>query len=758
MESAAMTFEFGQYQIAVITASIVRISARASPTPSYAVVGDAIPVAVTITRTTSFLSLSTTAMQVVVDQAGHVDAFAPDGTPLVCDYRQQRIPLARDISEEQAELVQAEGHHVTKAVDSAPVSVVKAIHANEHFYGLGDKTGFLDKRGYVYENWNTDEPSQLEETTRIYKSIPFVIGLHDGHPYGLFFDNTYHSRFDLGHENPEYFVYSAEDGVLDYYLIAGPTMAEVVTNYTYLTGRTPLPQKWTLGYQQSRFSYKTAQEVRQIANHFRQLALPIDAIHLDIDYMDGYRVFTIDPRRFPDMPALANELRQQGIKLVSIIDPGVKEDPNYPIYQQGVAKHLFALAPDGQPYINEVWPGRAAYPDFGQAKTRQWWADNQRFLVDHGISGVWNDMNEPASFKGPIADDAIFHDENRLSHIDQMHNVYGHNMAKATYAGLKTATGKRPFVITRAAYAGTQRYSTVWTGDNRSSWAHLQMAIPQLCNLGLSGFSFCGTDIGGFLADTSAELLIRWVQAALFSPLLRNHSCAGTRLQEPWQFDDTTLTIYRDYLKLRYRLIDYLYDLMAAGEHTGLPVMRPLVLADASDEHLANLNDEYLVGSDLLAAPVVTPSTTTRLIYLPAGTWIDYWTHLEYAGQQYLQVDAPLDRLPLFVRANSILPIRPASDHVDVAAETSLTFQVWGSQGEYDHYQDNGEDFAYQGGAYNRYHVRATADAASITLTHQGYAHPYQAITVRGSFGEQVFTYDAATHQYQHDLSPHWLP
>lgn len=745
----------GDLTLTMLTPTIVHVQQPPLATHSYAVVGDkAKPTEIVIDQSAQQVSVSSDALKVVADDAGHVDAFLPDGTALVQDFRGGRVPLFRDMTAEQKALVEAEGHVLADAPGLAAVEVVKELHADEHFYGLGDKTGFLDKRGYVYDNWNTDEPNQIEEQTKIYKSIPFVIGLHGGHAYGLFFDNPYPSHFDLGKESPDYFYYSAAAGGVDYYLMVGASVADVVSNYTYLTGRTPLPQKWTLGYQQSRFSYFTEAQVQGIADKMRALHLPCDVIHLDIDYMDGYRVFTVDPKKFPDLKAMAKRLKTQGFKLVTIIDPGVKVDPHYHIYQAGKTQGLFATTPEGKAYVNRVWPGKAVYPDFGREKTREWWAHNQQFLTDQGVSGVWNDMNEPAGFDGELPDDTEFYDEDTPSTIRHMHNVYGHNMARATYAGLKKLTGKRPFVITRAAYAGTQKYATVWTGDNRSSWAHLQWALPQLGNLAMSGFSFAGTDIGGFLADCTPELLTRWVQAAVFSPLFRNHSCIGSRMQEPWQFDEATLNAYRKMLNLRYQLIDYLYDLFAQGEQDGLPVLRPLVMHYSTDPEVFNLNDELLVGRDLLMAPIVTPGSTHRMVYLPAGQWVNYFTGKCYLGGQHIVVHAGYDELPLFVRSGAVLPLRPVSDHVDVAAETTITFKLFGDAaigGTYCHYQDNGEDFAYQTGEYNLYHVSFADDGEPVVaLSHHGYQPVYQTITlIKADQTQTLLHWDEAREAYK---------
>ncbi|KRK73994.1 TIM-barrel domain-containing protein [Lacticaseibacillus nasuensis] len=738
-------------RISFITAEIVRVQSLQAPgRASVAVLPkreQTTPITVTQGET---LTLASSALTIRVDAAGHVDAYDSVGTPLVIDYRGEMTPLKRDMDAAKSALVEAEGHSLPAAPAAAKLQVVKQLRADEHFYGLGDKTGWLDKRGYVYDNWNTDDGRpHLEDITRLYKSIPFLLGLVHDRAYGLFFDNPYPSHFDLGKESSAYFYYSAAGGELNYYIIGGAGLTDVVRNYTYLTGRTPLPQKWTLGYQQSRFSYETEGAVRDVATHLRELHLPADAIHLDIDYMDGFRVFTVDSHKFPDMKKLTADLLNVGLKTVTIIDPGVKVDPDYAIYKEGIKQHAFATTPKGEVYVNQVWPGDAVYPDFGQSRVRRWWAKNQQILTDLGVSGVWNDMNEPASFRGELPDDTVFSDDDEPSTALAMHNQYAHNMDQATFEGLREQTGKRPFVITRAAYAGTQRYSTVWTGDNRSSWSNLQLLIPQLCNLGLSGFAIAGTDIGGFLGDTTAELLVRWLEAGLFSPLLRNHSCAGTRMQEPWQFDEQTLDLYRQNLQLRYQLIDYLYDLLEAGTRTGLPVMRPLVLHYPDDPQVTDLSSEYLVGQQLLVAPVLMPGETARSVYFPAGDWLDFTTGKHYAGRQTALVQAPLGHLPLFVHADTLLPLRPASEWVDPTTETTLTFKLFGSRGECEHYQDNGSDYAYQQGAYNRYLVKVNATGqASVTFLHRGVT-PYQHVTVQTPTQTLQFQLNAAGNQYE---------
>ena len=581
------------------------------------------------------------------------------GKLVLSDYEKARKKSEKNPYEDLA-IAELEGHTVGKDEEKTDsVTIIKKLGKDDAIYGLGDKPGCLNKRGYSYVNWNTDDPApHVDSFKSLYKSIPFFIVLGDEYCYGIFADNTYKTTFDFGYENTDYYFVEHEKGELDYYFMPGNDMAEVVGLYTSLTGTTPLYQRWIYGSHQSRWGYYTQDEVLDIADKFRELDIPCDVIHMDIDYMNGYRVFTFDDKKFPDVKGLSEKLADRGVKLISIIDPGVKKDEDYFMYKEGMEMDAFAHDTDGSVYENAVWPGTSVFPDFTKQSVRSWWGDKTKILLEHGISGIWNDMNEPASFRGELPQDVVFHDEERTTNHAEMHNVYGHYMSRATFEGLQKLSDKRPFVITRAAYAGTQKYATVWTGDNQSLWSHLQMMVPQLCNLGMSGFAFAGTDIGGFGADTTPELLTRWIEAAVFSPLFRNHSCQGTRRQEPWQFDDQVVGIYRKYVKMRYRFLPYLYDLFYQGEQTGLPVMRPLVLHYPKDPETYNLNGEFLVGENLLVAPVLEQGATKKMVYLPEGEWYDYWTGEKITGGKYFLRDAPIDLCPMYLKEGTMIPMK----------------------------------------------------------------------------------------------------
>lgn len=661
----------------------------------------------------------------------YVDFYKIDGTLLCKDYRGVR--KSRNVlSEEFMDLMAKEGHQTKAEASDYEVQVIKELEGDECFYGLGDRTGFLNKKGYEYEMWNTDDPSpHVDSFKTLYKTIPFFITLKTDCVYGIFFDNTNRSYFDMGKESTKYYYFATDGGNLDYYFFAGESIANIISEYTKLTGTANRPQLWSLGYHQSRWGYETESDVRNLAKNFRNYQIPCDTIHLDIDYMDSYKVFSWNQNAYEDPKKMIKDLSEDGFKIVTIIDPGVKVEEGYPIYDEGVEKDYFVKTKEGDIYVNQVWPGDSVYPDFGREDVRNWWGDNQKFLLEHGVRGVWNDMNEPASFNGEIPDDVVFSDEERKATHGEMHNVYGHLMSKATYEGLKKHDNRRPFVITRACYAGSQKYTTAWTGDNHSIWAHLQMAIPQLCNLSLSGMGYVGTDIGGFGSDTTSELLARWVQMGCFSPLFRNHSNKGTIQQEPWQFGQETMDIYRKYVELRYVFLPYLYDLFVTGEQTGLPVLRPLVLHYEKDTKVHELNDEFLVGECILVAPITMQGATNRMVYLPEGTWVDYHTKEVIEGGKYFIAKAPIDICPMYMKAGSILPNYPIQQYVGEKNISTLILDVYQGVGSYEHYQDDGESFDYENGIYNTYQFTITEDHIfKAELTYNGYDKVYDSFVV----------------------------
>lgn len=737
-----ISFVGGQIIMKVILPGIVNFFASVGGQPRFSTVIDnlnAEDCTFTVTQKQDRIQVITDLLRIEISDDFKVDIYDRQGTALCQDYRGARAPFVRRGG--NWAVAAEEGHQLAVDYGVCKLEIIKKLDGNTFFYGLGEKTGHLNKRGYHYKMWNTDNPKpHVESFDTLYKSIPFFIGLKDKQAFGIFFDNTFETHFDMGKENGEYYYFGAVDGNLDYYFIFGPEMKEVVAGYTRLTGRTPLPQRWALGYQQCRWAYVPEDRLMEIAGNFRKKKIPCDVLYLDIDYMDAYRVFTWDKEKFPKPEQMLSRLKAQGFKVVTIIDPGVKKDKGYSVYEEGLARNYFITDKDGIPYVNKVWPGDSLYPDFTNAATRKWWAEKQKLMVDYGVDGIWNDMNEPASFQGPLPDDVLFDNDGVPAEHREVHNVYGHYMAKATYEGLKEYTDKRPFIVTRACFAGTQKYASVWTGDNFSFWEHLRMSIPMLMNLSISGMSFCGTDVGGFSFDCTAELLSRWVQVGCFTPLFRNHSSIMTRDQEPWAFDERTEEINRKYINLRYRLIPYLYDLFWHGEESGLPVIRPLVMHYQEDECTYEMNDQFLCGENILVAPVAEQGKTARMVYLPAGdSWVDYWTKEVMAGGQYVVKEAPLDICPVYIKQGSIVPNYPVQNYLGEKIIEQLILDLYPGNlaTRYIHYQDDGESFAYKNGTYNSYGFSMSSEKnkaliqIDIDKLHSGYEQVYRGFVLK---------------------------
>lgn len=583
---------------------------------------------------------------------------------------------------------------------------------NAAIYGLGETTGYLNKRGERYTMWNSDvfDP-HVPDMESLYQSIPFLIQHTEWGSFGLFIDDPGRMIVDL-REEPDAYSVQTENGEIDLYVIAGPKLKDVVSGFTELTGKMQLPPLWSLGYQQSRFSYMNQDEVLELAHTFREKQIPCDVIYLDIHYMDEYKVFTFDPVRFPDPQGMIQELKTMGIRIVPIVDPGVKVEQGYEPYEQGVDQGYFCEKPDGEPFVGNVWPGASVFPDFTDEAVREWWGALHRFYVDHGITGVWNDMNEPSVFNSATKTmdaDVLHQNGGNVKTHGEIHNLYGMLMSKATYEGLdRLLGGERPFVLTRAGYAGIQRYAAVWTGDNRSYWEHMELFMSMGMNLGLSGVPFTGADIGGFMHHASGELLVRWTQLGAFTPFFRNHSAIETRRQEPWTFGVQVEAICRKYIELRYRMLPYLYSLFHSSTMDGLPIMRPLVLEYPDDSRTFQLADQFLLGANVLVAPVCRPGREVRTVYLPDRIWYDFWTGTRYTGGQHVMANAPLDTLPLYVKGGAIVPFTSVRQHTEEAKWTDLNIQVYGLgdsgqiaevSGSFTLYEDDGISDAYKQGA-----------------------------------------------------------
>lgn len=587
------------------------------------------------------------------------------------------------------------------------VCCVKASHINEHYYGFGEKTGPLDKRGWDTVNWNTDASGKHDDSTRsLYQSTPFFIGLNDKKAYGIFFDNTYRTYFNMAKENQDYYYFCSEGGILTYYFMYGPMIKDVVEEYTSLTGRMNMPPLWALGYQQCRWSYYPERRVMEIARTFRDEKIPCDTIYLDIDYMDGYRVFTHDKERFPDFKGMIDRLHGMGFKVVTIIDPGVKQDERYDIYNEGIEKGYFTKDRDGKVFVGKVWPDESCFPDFSREDVRKWWGSLSTRLLEDGVDGIWNDMNEPSEFVSDtktLPEDLIHENGGKPVTHAAFHNLYGMMMDQGTlegYMGYKKNT--RPFLLSRSGFSGIQRISAVWTGDNMSLWEHLRLSIPMNCNFGLSGVSFIGNDVGGFGGNGNEELLTRWTEVGVFLPMFRNHSSVKTTDQEPWAFGKKTEDYCRRYIRMRYALLPHLYNLLRQSCNTGSPVIRPLVYEFQDDENAYAIDDEFMFGDSILVAPVMECKKTDRDVYLPEGQWIDIWSRKAIEGGRHIHVEAPIDVIPVFVKCGSIVPAWDAANYVGEKENTALHLYIYpGDVCRYSYYEDDGKTFDYRDGKYS---------------------------------------------------------
>lgn len=604
----------------------------------------------------------------------------------------------------------------------------KQIAADEHFYGFGERTGLLDKRSEVKTNWTVDALDYNSLTDEMYQAIPFFIALRPEVGYGIFFNTTCWSQFDIGAEQPGVWRLETHDSELDYYIIYGPEPANILRTYTHLTGRMPLPPKWALGYHQCRWSYESETVVRELAREFRARQIPCDVIHLDIDYMRGYRVFTWSPKRFPHPEQLLSDLARDGFKTVTIIDPGVKYEPeaDYQVFEQGAEHDYFVRKSDGQVFHGYVWPDKAVFPDFLRSDVRQWWGNWHKDLTSIGVAGIWNDMNEPAINERPFGDggkhiwfplDAPQGPADEQTTHAEAHNLYGLMMARASSEGLeRLRPTERSFVLTRSGYAGIQRWSSVWMGDNQSLWEHLEISLPMLCNMGLSGVAFVGCDVGGFAGNATAELFARWIQVGMLYPLMRGHSAMTTAQHEPWVFGDRIEQICREYINLRYQLLPYFYTLFWEAATTGAPILRPLVYHFPNDLKTYELYDQVLLGSSLMAAPVYRPGIEYRAVYLPQGTWYDWWSGERYEGPTNILAHAPLERMPLYVKAGAIIPMGPVMQHVDERPLDQLTLRIWRGTGEWTFYEDDGNTFEYKNGDWATTAYRVNTDGQQVTV------------------------------------------
>lgn len=588
------------------------------------------------------------------------------------------------------------------------VKMSKSSKDGECFYGLGDKATQMNLKGKRLENFATDQYAYQKDQEPLYKVVPFYIGLHNKQSYGIFFDNTFRTFFDFCQERRNVSSFWAEGGEMNYYFIYGPQMQDVVTTYTDLTGKPELPPLWVLGYHQCKWSYYPESKVKEITSKFRELKIPCDAIYLDIDYMEGFRCFTWNKNYFPDPKRMIAELAEDGFKTIVIIDPGIKIDKDYWVYQEALDKDYFCKRADGPYMKGKVWPGECNFPDYTNPVVREWWAGLFKELIsDIGVKGVWNDMNEPAVMEVPNKtfpmDVRHVYDGNPCSHR-KAHNIYGTQMARATYHGVKRFTyPKRPFVITRSAYSGAQRYTSSWTGDNVATWEHLWIANIQVQRMSISGMGFTGSDIGGFAEQPTGELYARWIQLGVFHPFCRTHSSGDHGNQEPWAFDEEVINITRKFVSLRYQLLPYLYTMFWQYIEEGIPMLKPLVYYDQEDTQTHYRNDEFIFGNQILVCPILEPNAVGRRMYIPRGEWYNYWTNEFSTGGREVWIDTKFDEIPVFVKAGAIIPKYPVQQYVGELEFDELTLDLYFKNGKEKSvvYEDAQDGYDYKKGRYS---------------------------------------------------------
>lgn len=687
------------------------------------------------------ISIRSGRLEVRVGRADATVSFhGPTGETFGADARPM---LARAVNAAATRLRPTEQATLPVGPARAEVELRKRMAPGEVYYGFGQRIGHLDRRGRVLTNWTVDpEAGHSRSHDNLYQSHPVFLALRPGLAWGAFMHSSWYSQFDVGATEPDELRFSTLGGELDYFVFLGPTPAEVVERLTWLTGRPLLPPLWALGYHQSRWSYMNEEIMRGLVDQFRARRIPLDATHFDIDYMDGYRDFTWNPERFPDPAGLIAHLRERGCRAVTIVDPGVKADldSDYRVARKGLAEGHFLKHADGSPFVGYCWPDAVFFPDFASAEARQWWGEQHSPLLEAGVAGIWNDMNEPAVFERPFSEGASEQSPMPLdlpqgtpdepaTHAE-LHNLYGLLMSRSTFEGLQALRPDvRPWVLTRSGYTGVQRYAAAWMGDNSSWWEHLDSSLPQLMSMGMSGVPHVGVDIGGFFENCTPELYARWVSLGTFYPFMRTHSAVDTRQQEPWSFGPEVEEIARRAIRLRYRLLPYIYTLAHRAHRSGEPMLRPLAFDFPDDTRSYHVDDQAMFGPALLIAPICRPGVDHRSVYLPAGRWYELKTGARLQGGGCVLAPAPLGEVPVYVRGGSILTL--GNERLSTSEPlTELSVEVYPADGTSDWrlIEDDGVSFSYAhgGSAETAVRVEPAEDRVRVQLdARQGSYRPH---------------------------------
>lgn len=609
------------------------------------------------------------------------------------------------------------------------------MQGGERYFGLGEKWGPFEKSGVKTRFYNTDvwavfDRAQVRrgDCDPLYGSIPYVVIERGGLYLGILVDSPWPvfmelppSRTGAPRESAKqvWLGLGALDGAPSVYVIVGPSLAELTRKLQRLVGTTSRPPLWALGHHQCRWGYRGAADLNALDRAFDKHEIPCDGLWLDIDYMRGYRVFTLEPAHLPRPAATLEALKRRGRRVVAILDPGVKREPGYSVYDEGLRQGHFCLTREQQPFVGLVWPGETVFPDFATAKTRTWWASHVADFAAHGFSGFWLDMNEPAT--GAVDPSAMWFDGGRQPHASY-HNHYALGMAQASHAGLLQCSPEcRPFLISRACAPSISRYAAVWTGDNCSNEAHLGLSIPTTLNLALSGVPFNAPDVPGFGDDADADLLARWYKAGFLFPFLRNHSCAGTKRQEPWAFSARSLAVARHFIRLRYRLLPYLYSLFQRQESIGEAILRPLFYDFVGEPELFDVDDQFMVGPALMQAPLLSRKLTTRAVRLPRGAWFEAHSGRWREGGCVVRAHETSGSTPLYVREGYMIPMLTAIGRHTQSPMNEIELHVFLrprsiKQASVEYESDDGISFAYRSGVSSRFDAIARVRGSELSV------------------------------------------
>lgn len=597
-------------------------------------------------------------------------------------------------------------------------------------FGLGDKMNYLNKVGYEYESWATDDSKHHDESFKsLYKAINYLLINNKNQYIGIFFPSTYKYHFDICKQNPNQIVVSNDNADQDFYIFINEDVKKITSAYSYLVGHPYFIRYKMLGNNQSRFTYKSSEEVMKVVSSYYDNDLPLDYIHLDIDYMDGFRDFTVNKTNYPSLKDLTLNMKEKGVELVVINDAGIKVDSNDKMYDFLAKNKLFGHI-DNQIYVNTVWPGESAFPNYFDNKCKTFINKvAEQFVEENNISGIWNDMNEPASFHGELPLEVDFSYQNRKLLNEEAHNVYAEHMIKSLI-GIYEKKNLRPYLFSRAAFATTAKYAFVWNGDNASLWHHLKLSIPQILSMSLSNFMINGVDIGGFNEDITKELLIRWIESATFTPFMRNHSSINTKNQEPYAFDKETLQIYSKYLKIRYSFASYLYNLVYRMNKYGELVNAPMFYYYQDDQEALAINDQYMVGPSLMVAPILDKECNRRIVYFPEGEWVDYFSNQIYKGNNHYMIKMDLSECGIYIKNNSIIPLINPCNNLDKENIDTLIIKIYGEEASFELYDDDGKTLNYQKGECNIYQISYKNKQLNFVTIYQKYSTNYKQIKI----------------------------